>query len=64
MDSRLVDLDNPKKLQPETCLTEENGIIDLATARNDPLVNSFNPMLLISWRPYVDMQYCFSQSKN
>ena len=35
----------PKELQPETVITpSENGDIELATTRNDPLVNSFHPI--------------------
>ena len=37
--------------------------LDLITARNDPLINSYNPAQLVGWRANVDMQYCVSRHK-
>ena len=53
----------PKPLQPEMTLETEDGEPALLTARNDGLVNSFNPMQLSAWRANVDMQYCVSRHK-
>ena len=53
----------PKPLQPETTLVIEDGEPELLTARNDGLVNSFNPVQLSGWRANVDMQYCVSRHK-
>ena len=41
----------------------EDGEPELLTARNDSLVNSFNPVQLSAWRANVDMQYCVSRHK-
>ena len=54
----------PKPLQQVTTLTRnEDGDIELLTKRNDPLINSFNPIQLSAWRANVDMQYCISKNK-
>jgi len=53
----------PKPLQPETALVMEDGEPVLLTARNDGLINSFNPVQLSAWRANVDMQYCVSRHK-
>ena len=53
----------PKPLQPETALITEDGEPVLLTARNDALINSFNPVQLSAWRANVDMQYCVSRHK-
>ena len=53
----------PKPLQPESTLIIENGEPTLLTARNDGLINSFNPVQLSAWRANVDMQYCVSRHK-
>ena len=54
----------PKELQSETVITTlECGDIELTITRNDPLVNSYNPVQLSPWRANVDMQYCLSRSK-
>ena len=53
----------PKPLQPETALVTEDGEPVLLTARNDGLINSFNPVQLSAWRANVDMQYCVSRHK-
>ena len=60
----------PKPLQPQTSLMlgdKENDSEDqepvLLTARNDGLINSFNPVQLSAWRANVDMQYCVSRRK-
>ena len=49
----------PKPLQIHTTLsrTDDNDI-EVVTKRNDPLINSFNPIQLSAWRANVDMQYC------
>ena len=46
----------PKPLQPETVLVTEDEEPVLLTARNDGLINSFNPVQLSAWRANVDMQ--------
>ena len=53
----------PKRLQPETTLVIEDGEPELLNARNDGLVNSFNPVQLSAWHANVDMQYCVSRHK-
>ena len=53
----------PKRLQPETALVTEDNDPVLLTARNDGLINSFNPAQLSAWRANVDMQYCVSRRK-
>ena len=53
----------PKPLQPQTALVIENENPVLLTARNDGLINSFNPAQLSAWRANVDMQYCVSRRK-
>ena len=53
----------PKPLQPETVLVTEDEEPVLLTARNDGLINSFNPVQLSAWRANVDMQYCVSRRK-
>ena len=53
----------PKPLQPETTLVIEDGEPELLNARNDGLVNSFNPVQLSAWHANVDMQYCVSRHK-
>ena len=35
----------------------------MVTARNDGLINSYNPVQLSAWRRYVDIQYCVSKQK-
>ena len=52
----------PKPLQPNTAIiTEEEPT--LITARNDGMVNSFNPVQLSAWRANVDMQYIVSRQR-
>ena len=41
----------------------EDGEPELLNARNDGLVNSFNPVQLSAWHVNVDMQYCVSRHK-
>ena len=58
----------PKDLHNETALQvntdpEEMGEPELITARNDGLINSYNPVQLSGWRANVDMQYCLSKKK-
>ena len=52
----------PKPLQPQTdvVIEEEPTIL---TARNDGMVNSFNPVQLSAWRATVDMQYIVSRRR-
>ena len=49
----------PKPLQPHTDIVMEEEPTIL-TARNDGMVNSFNPVQLSAWRANVDMQYIVS----
>ena len=52
----------PKPLQPHTAIvTEEEPT--LLTARNDGMVNSFNPVQLSAWCANVDMQYIVSRRR-
>ena len=53
----------PKPLQPQTTILTEDGEPTLLTARNDGLVNNYNPLQLSAWRANVDMQYCVSRHK-
>ena len=53
----------PKPLQPETSLVTDDGDPVVLTARNDGLINSYNPLQLSAWRANVDMQYCVSHRK-
>ena len=41
----------------------EDGEPELLIARNDSLVNSFNPVQLSAWHANVEMQYCVSRHK-
>uniref|UniRef100_A0A1X7U2C4 Helitron helicase-like domain-containing protein n=1 Tax=Amphimedon queenslandica TaxID=400682 RepID=A0A1X7U2C4_AMPQE len=54
----------PKNLQAQTTIniTEEEEPVIL-TARNDGMLNSFNPIQIISWRANVDMQYIVSRNR-
>ena len=51
----------PKPLQPETIKSTEDQETELLTARNDGLLNSFNPIQLSAWRANVDMKYIVSR---
>lgn len=60
----------PKPLQPQTAVlmgdnlnSDEDKEPVIITARNDGLLNSFNPVQLSAWRANVDMQYCASRHK-
>ena len=53
----------PKQLQPETTIVTTDTEPELLTARNDGLINSFNPVQLSAWRANVDMQYCLSRHR-
>ena len=60
----------PKPLQPQTAVlmgdnlnSDEDKEPVIITARNDGLLNSFNPVQLSAWRANVDMQYCVSRHK-
>ena len=53
----------PKHPQPETALVTDDGDPVVLTARNDGLINSYNPVQLSAWHANVDMQYCVSRWK-
>ena len=53
----------PKPLQPVTTIVTEAGELSLLTARNDSLLNSYNPVQLSAWRANVDMQYIVSRRR-
>ena len=55
----------PKSLQSETVIAtdEETTEPTLITARNDGLINSYNPVQLSAWRGNVDMQNCVSKHR-
>ena len=52
----------PKPLQPHTTIVTEDEPA-LLTARNDGIINSFNPVQLSAWRANVDMQYIVSRQR-
>ena len=52
----------PKALQTHTDVEDVDGALEVLTARNDPLINSHNPVQLSVWRANVDMQYCVSRT--
>ena len=52
----------PKPLQANTAIVLEDEPTML-TARNDGMINSFNPIQLSSWRANVDMQYIVSRRR-
>ena len=52
----------PKPLQPHTAIVTEDQPT-LITARNDGIINSFNPVQLSAWRANVDMQYIVSRQR-
>ena len=52
----------PKPLQPHTAIVTEDEPT-LLTARNDGMINSFNPVQLSAWRANVDMQYIVSRQR-
>ena len=52
-----------KTLQQVTTITTENGDPSLITARNDCLLNSYNPVQLSGWRAIMDMQYVVSRRR-
>jgi len=54
----------PKPLQPVTSIdTQEDGEPIVVTARNDTLLNGYNPLQLSAWRANVDLQYVVSRQK-
>ena len=53
----------PKPLQQQTTILTEDGEPALITARNDSLINSYNPLQLSAWRANVDIQFCISRHK-
>ena len=52
----------PKPLQPHTAIVAEEEPT-LITARNDGMINSFNPVQLSAWHANVDMQYIVSHQR-
>ena len=40
-----------------------DGDIELHTKRNNPFINSFNPIQLSAWHANVDIQYCISKNE-
>ena len=52
----------PKPLQPTTAIVTEDEPT-LLTARNDGLINSYNPVQLSAWCANVDMQYIVSRHR-
>ena len=52
----------PKPLQPHTAIVTEDEPT-LLTARNDGMINSFNPVQLSAWRANVDIQYIVSRQR-
>ena len=52
----------PKPLQPETTVVTEDEPT-LLTARNDGMLNSFNPVQLSAWRANIDTQYIVSRRR-
>ena len=52
----------PKPLQSQSALVIEEEPV-LLTARNDGMINSFNPVQLSAWRANVDMQYIVSRHR-
>lgn len=56
----------PKPLQLDTVIVRDESNNDdpiLFIARNDGLINSYNPIQLSAWRGNVNMQYCVSKHK-
>ena len=54
----------PKQLQEATTLTTtDDGEPSVVTARNDSLLNSYNPIQLSAWRANVDMQFIVSRRR-
>ena len=53
----------PKSIQSDTVIIAEGEQPELLTARNDTLVNSYNPIQLSAWRANVDMKYVISKQK-
>ena len=52
----------PNPLQPETAIATEPEPT-LLTARNDGMINSFNPVQLSAWCANVDMQYIVARRR-
>ena len=53
----------PKALQPQTAIVMMEDEPTLLTARNDGMINSFNPVQMSAWRANVDMQYIVSRQR-
>ena len=60
MDGRSAVLATPLQPQTDIVMEEEPTVL---TARNDGMVNSFNPVQLSAWRANVDMQYIVSHRR-
>lgn len=52
----------PKPLQPQSAIVMEEEPT-IFTARNDGIVNSYNPVQLLAWCANVDMQYIVSRCR-
>lgn len=53
----------PKPLQPATTIATEDDEPVVMTARNDGLINSYNPIQLSGWHANVDIQYIVSRKR-
>ena len=54
---------NSDAVSTHTDVEDVDGALEVLTARNDPLINTHNPVQLSAWRANVDMQYCVSRTK-
>ena len=61
--SKSVALGTQNPCNKSQAITTENGDSSLITARNDCLLNSYNPVQLSGWRANVDMQYVVSRRR-
>ncbi|CAG8452067.1 8449_t:CDS:2 [Racocetra fulgida] len=46
----------PNELRDHTIVHNENGNLELLTARNDPLINPHNRIQLQGWRANIDLK--------
>ncbi|PKC10734.1 hypothetical protein RhiirA5_288445, partial [Rhizophagus irregularis] len=46
----------PKEIAEKTTIHNENGHLELITARNDPLINPHDRIQLQGWRANVDLK--------
>ena len=53
----------PQELQSESTINTENEQQEVLTARNDSLINSYDPIQLSGWRANVDLKYITSKQK-